>query len=359
MNLKMILLFNFLGKRRAAIIAALFALFAYLPAMPAMAACNAATGGTTISPPNLTIPRDAVAGTQIGGWTTATSVVSVYCTTWGGGAFAPLGLTPVTSGTTSVTVSGTKFTLYQTGVPGIGMAVGVKVAISGGCTASSSFLNLGAGGTTGSGWASPPGSPWVGGSCNSTITITGSVEVGFFVTGGPLAGGVTSGGTVASYGGYTASGAAVSTSTATVSINPVTVTVLTCAVSAPPIAMGNHTYTEMPSVGSTTASVAVPVTFSNCPASGLSKIQYYIAPTNGTVATNVAALDGTGATGFGIQMLDTSGKVFNFGAGNPYTITATEASSYVVNLAARYYRSSSTITGGSANATMTVYISYQ
>ncbi|GHD69952.1 hypothetical protein GCM10007350_37360 [Jeongeupia chitinilytica] len=127
--------------------------------------------------------------------------------------------------------------------------------------------------------------------------------------------------------------------------------------SAPTINLGTHKSTEMAAVGDvTTPAVAVPISLA-CPA-GIATVQYRIDPSYGTVATNVAKLDGSGATGYGVQLLTSGGSVLNLGTN--YTMSPfSGAGNYTINLQARYYRSGTTVTPGAANTTMTVTATFQ
>jgi major type 1 subunit fimbrin (pilin) len=142
-------------------------------------------------------------------------------------------------------------------------------------------------------------------------------------------------------------------------MNQILVTEGSCDISAPTVMMGTHNTNELPSIGSVTTAVPLPVTLSNCP-SAIKKIAYNITPTYSSGVTNVAGLDGTGATGIGVQLLDSSSNVLSIGAGTQGSVpVVTGTTSYTIGLKARYYRTGSTITSGTANTTMTITMNYQ
>lgn len=96
----------------------------------------------------------------------------------------------------------------------------------------------------------------------------------------------------------------------------------------------------------------------------MNSVQYYISPTTSIVnsANSVVALVGgtDAATGVGLQLLD--------GSGNPFPLNTAETmtsynggtgGSYTIPMRARYYQTAATVTAGQANASMTLFMTYQ
>jgi major type 1 subunit fimbrin (pilin) len=134
-----------------------------------------------------------------------------------------------------------------------------------------------------------------------------------------------------------------------------------CTVQSSPVNLGTHRSSEFTSaVGSTTVAVDVPISLTGCP-SGMSKIAYQIDPTTTVVANTgnsvVTLSAGSTATGVGVQLLDATTGV-PIALASQQTI-ASSGGTYPINLKARYYRTTTAaIGGGSANAAMTITISY-
>lgn len=255
--------------------------------------------------------------------------------------------------------------VYDTNVPGIGIALAANGYLSNygwaGWQASASYHN-----------ASNIARAGVG-LVTGSFTVGAQVAVALVKTSAQItAGGTVTGGQVIYAYPATSYNAAYEFPNLAVKYvtTPVQIIPLTCTTPDVNVPMGTFKTTDFPSVGSLSPNPAnFTVQFLNCPAgtavSGtqagvIHTIQYRIDPTNGTLATNVAALSGSpSATGVGIQLFNSAGAVFplsTFATLSGYN--STSGGDYSIPMTARYYRTG-TITAGAANTTMTLTVSYQ
>jgi major type 1 subunit fimbrin (pilin) len=328
--------------------------------------CSRTVAATPINmTPSITVPRDAANGTLLTPWLLTNQVQNYYtCTTSGsapgsGMAFEPLSLT--STGTSVKSPDGTTtFTVWQTNLPGVGIAIGVRV-FANGCNWQP-WTNLG--GATG---ALVP-KPWVFGGCNAgNPSNGGQVEVALVKT-GAITPGTFSGGALLEGALATSSSAgawAISTAVGHVSftLTQTTVAVAGCTTQDVTVTMNSHQQSEFKGVGSaTTPATSFNIAVNACP-SGLAKIQYQFIPVNAVLdATNgvLALSDSSTATGIGVQLKDDGGNALKYNT--PYTLsgynTAT-GGSYNIPLTAAYYQTAPTVTPGSANAVLTFTMSYQ
>ncbi|SAL16242.1 Fimbrial protein [Caballeronia peredens] len=257
------------------------------------------------------------------------------------------------------------YTLWDIGVPGVGLAIGIYWT---GYTFSFTLPVTSAGGTC-SGCIGPPPSGWTGagliltgGSSTSRASEPQTIQARFALvaTGDPITPGATTGRAVLLGQSYLDPGGVQSSPSAfSFSITSTNIHVPSCRVNPLTVQMGTHAPKEMPKGSpSTMTPVPVPISITNCPTTfGVNQIKYSISPTFGIAATNVAALDGSGAKGYGIQLYTSGGSVVPFN-------TLTDAgyvpgsSGLTINLNAKYYRYSDTVSSGSANSTMTVTVQY-
>jgi major type 1 subunit fimbrin (pilin) len=330
--------------------------------------CTLAQSATTIAlPSSIAVARDLPNGSMLTNWAQSPMVVYYNCTmtnnTYTGSVLIPAGITSI-GGQTSYRVSynGTPFVVWQTGLQGIGIAMGMYATVNQGTTygpysgTSAGFV----GGQNFNGLAS---------SKNGGQLIVALVKIGDITPG-------SVGGQVAKSNAWIGPQPAVdylvpSAGEAVLSITPVAVTVLTCQTPNVTIPMGTQGPTEMPAIGPSSKSQTFKISFNNCPSGAalagsqaglIHNVQYRIDPSNGTVSgfANVAAVNGSPvAGGVGIQLYDSTGAVFPFATNKDLSgFNGTTGGSYDVTLTARYYRTG-TLSSGQANSTMTLTAFYQ
>jgi major type 1 subunit fimbrin (pilin) len=338
----------------------------------ALAACSG--GPVSIVLPmasKIAVARDLPVGALLTSWVPANGI-EWSCSTGqyqANGARITIGQFSTASGQTASDANGT-YTVWNTNVPGIGIVVAMRFYVG-------SLGDCASGGAGWSTWRTPPGG-WSGAVCPSanfayTATYTSQVSVALVKTGAMAVGGTISG-TVAQAApvNITVSNT-LTAQAASFVLSGTTIVPMTCTTPDVNVPMGTFKTTDFSSVGSLSPGSAAPVNlqFLNCPSVNTSSggaagtgqinaVKYYIQPTT-TVATNVGGLTtGTGAaTGVGIQLFTSAGTVFPLGATQTLSgYSSAGGGSYTVPLTARYYRTG-TVTAGTANATMTLYVSYQ
>lgn len=343
-----------------------------LVVFPAFAWASSSCSGTgntiTLSlPSSVAVARDLPNGSLLTNWvsTPATSNFwSCTLTVSSDGVIFQFQASGIASGAATsytATYNGAAAKVFPTNVPGVGVAL-----------ASRYYQNFPSG-CGSNGWAPwvSMGSTYIGcqqySNTTQTLSAGGQMAAALVKTGNITPG--TLSGTIATYISYPV-GAGTNGNTQTFVITPVNITTLTCTTPDVNVPMGTFKTTDFPSVGSLSPNpAAFNIQLLNCPAgtavSGtqaglIHGIQYRIDPTNGTVATNVAALGGSpSATGVGIQLFNNAGAVFPLSTLTTLSgYNSTSGGSYTIPLTARYYRTG-TITAGPANATMTLTISYQ
>jgi major type 1 subunit fimbrin (pilin) len=327
-------------------------------------------GTQTVSfsfPATITAPRDAASGTLLTSWVTTQPTTTYFgCITSGtasaGMVFKPFSLT-TKSATTVTDPHGIKLTVWNTAIPGIGIAVGVS-SYSAGCGGWQPWQDLALGNVQGG---------YTGTLCNKagSWATGGQAEMAFVQTGAITAGSVT-GGVIFQGTSATNINGSVSVGTSPLgnsvvypfSLSSTTkVSVAACTTPDVTVNMGSHQQWEFNGVGSaTTPAVSFDIAVNACP-SGLAKIQYQFIPVNAVLdATNgvLALSDSSTATGIGVQLKDDGGNALNYKT--QYTLsgynTAT-GGSYNIPLTAAYYQTASTVTPGSANAVLTFTMTYQ
>jgi major type 1 subunit fimbrin (pilin) len=322
-------------------------------------------------PASVAVPRDAAVGTLLTSWVSSPATTNYFnCAVPANlpsGVRNQNGSFTSSSGLTMSDGNGT-YTVWNTNVPGVGIAVGTRFYVS-------SFGNCTGGGITGwSSWSIPPVS-WTGQVCtNSTYAYNadlGSQAVIALVKTGTVSVGGTISGVVAQslpvYGSVTSNlmGQIVS-----FQMTPVTIVPMTCTTPDVNVPMGDFVPADFPTVGSLSPRpAAFNVQLLNCPAgvavSGtqagiIHSVAYRIDPSNGTISTNVAKLSGaTPAGGIGIQLFTSAGTVFPLSSQQTLsTFNGSSGGDYQIPFTARYIRTG-TVTPGPANGTMTLTVSYQ
>ncbi len=318
----------------------------------AFAGCSSGGGQsfTLTLPASVSVPRDAPVGSLLTNWVTSPASSNLWnCSSSGGILGVGIQLGPNVGASTGLTYT---YTVYKTNVAGVGIVVAGRTY-----TANAGWY----------GWFGPYGGKAYTG-MTATWSMGAQVQVALVKSGTVSVGGTVSGGVVAQ--AFPNSDGPLYNLIDSYVITPVNIVPLTCTTPDVSIPMGTFVPADFPAVGSLSPRPAsFNVQILNCPAgtavSGtqagqLHSIQYRIDPTGGTVATNVAALNGSpSASGVGIQLFNASGGVFPLASLQTLSgFSPTAGGDYTVPLTARYYRTG-TITPGPANATMTLTVSYQ
>ncbi len=227
----------------------------------------------------------------------------------------------------------TPFT-FATTVPGIGLAFYDKQA----GTSAPRYWGEGDGGAWTGDWG------WSNSTLGARLVVTGPVGVGDVPAGSVFAQMKLDGLTVA-----------------TLKTVGFRITTPACSMPSISVNMVRPTTNRFTGVGSTAGETPFDLRLNACPA-GRTGIYYRFDPTTKIVpgtGDSVATLNGSSsATGIGLQLLDESGKPLAFGTTTKMTGYSGAAGSYSVPFRARYYQTAAAVTGGSANASITVTMSY-
>lgn len=137
----------------------------------------------------------------------------------------------------------------------------------------------------------------------------------------------------------------------------------TCTTPDVNVDLGNIFKSEFTGVGSTSAYTDFSLSFSGCP-SGLSSISYIFTPTTEIVDNNLGlfAMDSSSSsTGVAFQLLNNSATPISFDATyilSDYDSSLSDAS-YTINMGARLYQTSSTVTSGTVSGAVTFTLIYK
>lgn len=319
-----------------------FGLLLYLSVMlpwPADAAvCSITSGGPTnltISPPILTVSRDAAPGSvlyQSGNVQTPTTTIS--CS----GSMSMLAqyTNPLsTTGSASV---------YQTNVPGVGIKI---VANYNGTWPIGNPPTYW--GDTVNNYSGPAYFPF-----SLSIVVTGPVSPGTFTLANPV---------VSNYASASSTSLVNSVLLHTVTVSAFTVTARSCATPNVTVNLGNHPWSEFSGVGSTSSSTSFSIGLNGCP-SGLNAVKYQIDPVTAIVpgtGNTVVTLNGDStASRVGVQLLDGNGTPLPLSS--PLTFSGYSSGTggnYTIPLKARYYQIATPVGPGAANAAMIFTMTYQ
>jgi major type 1 subunit fimbrin (pilin) len=324
---------------------------------PTWATPPTCTGGgqtyTLAMPASVSVPRDAAVGTLLSGWVSTPAITNFYtCQNATGGPgsyFEPLSLTK--SGLT-ITSTGVTYTVFNTNVPGIGIAISVAVYFSGcgGWMAPEDLGGIGAAVT-------PTLSGWVGYTCNADGTFGGQLSA-ILVKTGPTTGGTISGGIIAEAWSDISPDPYVS-----FSLSPTAFVATSCSTPDVTVSMGSYRVSTFTGKGSSSTPVGFNVAVNNCPA-GMNSIQYQFASASGVVNASqgvIALASSSTATGIGLQLKSSSPSVV-LSYNQQYQLSSYNAAtggSYNIPLTAAYYQTGKTVTPGTANAIVTFTMTYQ
>jgi major type 1 subunit fimbrin (pilin) len=304
--------------------------------------------------PAATIPPDLPVGSWVGSYTASVGNTNGLSCTAAFGSPLQIQAESMISGGSTISVQGTSYTVYPTGVSGLGVVL-LFTGYLGGTTS----YGPGDVALTGNGYIS-------GGSHSYGLTYTqseGAMIRARYVKTGPIAA-----------GSFTLSAAQI------IDIMPVTdwsnyhtqvffaatpiiVIVPTCTTADVTVPMGrNNSVTGFHGQGSRLAnkSFAIPLT---CQA-GINSITYSLSPNNGAfgpTTNGVAQLTTTSsATGVGIRIANPStDSAIAFTTNNTYSGYTGVAGNYTIALSASYVQTGSSVTPGTANAGVVFTLTYQ
>ncbi|MBN3817323.1 fimbrial protein [Paraburkholderia sp. Se-20369] len=318
---------------------------------------------TVAMPVAVPVPRDAPIGTVLGSWVSTSNTPNYFSCTVTGSYASGMLFETVSMTKTSMTVAGPHglaYTVWNTNVPGVGIAIGVNPYVS--TCGYQGWQNLG----------KPSGTfptPWSGGVCtqNGSVTNGGQAEMALVKT-GPITAGTVTGLQFegASVTGPTLKGPFTVAPSGHVlfSLSPTNITVAACATPNVTVNMGSVMQSAFKGIGSTGGMTPIPVNVAvnACPI-GLTSIQYQFIPVNAVLdSTNgvLALSSDSTATGIGLQLKDGNGNALKYST--PYTLASYSSStggSYKIPLTAAYYQTAARVTAGSANAVLTFTMTYQ
>jgi major type 1 subunit fimbrin (pilin) len=227
------------------------------------AASSCSGSAQTISvpmPASVSVPRDAAVGTLLSGWISTAQTTNYYnCTvsasTSTGTLFEPLSLTK--SGLT-ITNAGVNYTVFNTNVPGVGIAVGIRAYINGCGWQAQRDL-----GTTS--FTANPG--WSGGACNQNGSFTNGGQASvILVKTGPVTAATTSGGVLFEAASYV-NPSVLPRMRKSFSLTSTAITALSCSTPDMTVPMGSYSAAKFTGMGSSSPTpVPVNVAINNCPA---------------------------------------------------------------------------------------------
>ncbi|WP_158515305.1 fimbrial protein [Paraburkholderia phytofirmans] len=328
--------------------------------------CSGRASTITLTPPAaIAIPRDAVVGTLLTSWIASTADSNWYqCTGTSGSDMAGVAFEPLLQTPSGLTISsgGVRYTVFNTSVAGVGIAVGVS-GIS--ACSTSAFRDLG---TPNSGITLVP-APWV--FTNGCTVGSGPANVGgqaqiAFVKTGPITPGTASGGVLfeaaAVVGPFSTGATLVSGMRKSFKVDSISFTVGSCTIPDMPVSMGSYKASTFTGPNSSSNPIDFSVAVNSCPA-GLNGIQYSFDAPSGVInatAGVIALSSNSTATGIGLQLKDNSGNALKYNTN--YTLSSYNKStggSYTIPLKASYYQTGKAVTAGSANGTLTITMTYQ
>jgi major type 1 subunit fimbrin (pilin) len=347
-------------------------------ARAALPTCTASGTAFTVSmPPTLTIPRDIAANQPLTNWTSVNATNLWTCTNandgssnyWSGG----LAISPGTSLGASIgsySDSGQTYPVYATGVAGVGVVMGFDLSRAGNCTGTTTVAvgtnsvlsGLPSGWATGGCyWQNQAGNSQLGGTFRVRLIRTTGTVTAQTLNGGILA--VSKAYVGGPSGSIPTSASLQAAPTVSFSMSPVNLVSGACITPDVVVPMGTHLTKEFSGINTFTSAVSFNVGLNNCPV-GINTIQYQIQPTTAIVnsAQSVVALDSSsGATGVGVQLLNSAGTAaFPLNAYQTFSgYNSATGGDYTIPFKARYYQTSATVAAGTANTSMYVTLLYQ
>jgi len=303
------------------------------------------------TPAHITVPRDAANGMALTGWLETDATTNWFnCNAPAGvGTGTSMRASTSSSGWTKA-VDGITYTVYATGVEGLGVIL-----------AGRSYLN-------GCGWAAFQALThiWRGGACNMAGAVTNGGQLrAMFVKTGPVATGIVPPITIAAAaptsneaGGGIATNSGLEIQFVTMAM---LVTSRACTTPDVSVFLGTPKSSVFTGKGSSSQLVGFDISLNGCPA-GMSAIHYQIDAATPVVdaANAVIGLDAnSSATGVGVQLLDGDGNPAILGRRQPFAgYNSATGGSFKIPLQARYRQTGDKVTPGSANAAVTFTMNY-
>lgn len=331
--------------------------------MNAQAAATCSGGGVTSTlsmPATLSVPRDAVAGTNLTGWILGPSQSSAFkCNTTNINS-SGAGVLYIGSGTdTGMRIADPGGTpgsarVYTTNIQGIGLAVSVRLyANNCGWTSWSKFIG-----------ADSQIYPYIASySCNGNtqpdggqiafayVKLNDSIQAGGYITSERIVNMVPQhhqsqlGGTWSP--NYYQNGSTL-------------IVPQTCSTPNVTVAMGTVQTKLFTSIGSKAALKLFNISLLNCP-SGIKTVSYQIDPVTPILdsANSVVALVPSTATGVGLQLMNSYGTRLQLSQPIPFTSYSSSGGNFSIPLLAAYYQTGSVVTPGPANTFLQFTMTYQ
>jgi len=319
--------------------------------LPSVARATATCTGksrtfTVTMPASISVPRDLPVGSGLTPWVESAAVKDLFhCSVtnssytgveaWGT-AFSAY------SGVEHVSEDGTRWGVYKTNVPGVGLTFSVK-----------SYRN-------GCGW-NEWGRLWRYYQCSQNGDVENGAQLRFRLV---KTAKVVGNGTVDSVVAATVvsspymPGIAIS-----YQITSTRVTALACFTPDVTVDLGTHRSTDFKGVGSVTAARNFAIRLQGCPA-GMNQIRYRIDAATPVLNkdTSVVALDDgfPSAGGVGVQLLDRSGNAFPLGTAHRLSgYNGGSGGDYDIDLSARLYQTGASVQGGPVKASMVFTMAYE
>lgn len=316
---------------------------------------------TLALPSTVSVPRDAPVGSVLTSWVlspASTGLFSCRVTGDNGLVYAYAGsLFTVNS---NIRPAGGEYgnpVVFNTNVPGIGMAIAGNVYVGG----------------SGYGWWG-----WARAQGGTLLTYGGYGPATYsYSPGAQIAVALVKTSAVVTAGGQVSGGQVAFVYPATYSTNyfgqsakylttPVTIVPLSCSTPNVNVPLGSHRKSEFTGVSSTTRNVNFNFAVNGCP-SDLGHfgpaIQYKVEAVTAILnsSQSVVALDSSSeATGIGVQLLDGNGVVFPLNTYKTFSgYNGATGGSYNIPFQARYYQAAATVSPGKANTSMTITMLYQ
>ena len=316
----------------------------------ALTTCTGSAQAVTVSmPATISVPRDATVGTPLSAWVTTPATTNWW--TCSATVQEPIGVgfgALLTGSADTFKDGNVTFNVFDTGLPGVGIAIGYK-AYTNGCgwqAGWQALLLAGRGGLL----------------CNSVnLYGNGGQLQARLVKTGPITAGLINAAPIVRAQLY-ANGAYNATWPVTFSTTATRVTEQSCVTPDVQVPLGQHKVSEFKGIGTFASSTAFKIALNSCP-TGMASVSYQIDALTTILSSSasVVALDSrSSAAGAGVQLLDGSGNVLPLGTPKVFSgYSSTTGGNLTIPLQARYYQTGSTVTGGIANTAMTFTMTYQ
>lgn len=312
-------------------------------------------------PESITVPRDAAVGTVLTPWVSSAaqtdySRCQVTPTPQGGRpatgtAFLPLSMTSANLRVTGP--EGVAYTVWNTNVPGVGIAIGARIWING-CRWWLGWRDFGA-----------PSGVW--GTCNANGAVTngGQVQLALVKTGVITPGTVVGAARIEAAtltapdrnGPYTYSDDRIS-----FVLNSIAIKIASCSTADVSVRMGSVNQSVFRGVGSTAHPVPFRVMLNACPA-GMKAVQYEFIPVTAELGSEhgvLALTSDSTATGIGLELKDHLGEKVRFRtAYTAHAYNSAAGGTYYIDLTAAYRQVANAVTPGTANALLAFTLTYQ